>query len=950
MNSSISRASGPRCVRHIAQTLIAVALVLLAAWAPHAPQSATARSILLAPPGVTGLNPTSVVAGAETIIEMTGTNIGPSTIVTLTSDTGGQLEIAGFTSAPYTFMIPGNRFTNASHDITVRIGNDGESEDPPRTLDVIPGPPAVIQISASPPSATVPVLTPVNYTAVVWDNYSHPVSPTALLNWSVEPNVPGVTLTVGATPSYTATLVSSRPGNYVITARVAASPTVQASASIEYVNRGPYTVLMQPSGLQRMSITEQRVFTATLVDVAGNPMAATFSWTTSGCSTNGAEVAPPLSSSTGATGATTTFYAPVRDGDCTVNATVTAPAVAANKVVSTPIKIGKFSVLLTPPTATLAISAPLQFTALISDTDNKRIVPNVPITWFVQPGAGAITPEGLFTAGTAPDVYHNPGVRATPYKVRLNGAVVVGSKSGNAPITVVPGPISRVVITPTGTSLIRGAQQQFTASAFDAADNPVPNAVFSWSLANPAAGSLEVLNAAGTSARLTAGTTLGAFPGAVVVSSGAASASANVAVIEGAVTRIELTPPNATLGLNQTIQFSATVFDNSGNPVSVPVTWSANSLAGSISAGGLFTALGASGVYTNAVRAQIGGVFAIAAVEILPYSPTRIDVTPVSTVNMPVSTTRLFTATLIDALGRPISDPRLSVSWSSVGAGQIASSGPLTVLLRAGVTPGLFENGVVARYGTTLVQPVKVRVLQPTVTLESSVGSGALNTDGVSRAYMTVTVGSASPGGTVGAGVPVELRVSPEDGSCAVTPPGLLYTDVNGQAFASMTCLNYTLSATDIDIDVQAAIRLSPSSSINASISHRGRGRAFTLRLPVMSYPPITNNHDACSAAPLQPGVTIYQAANNTFNLYLLTAGKTSHTFSVDGYPANGELQLFRITALGCPVQASIIARAPLTPGSWRMTVGNLTVGGIYILAVKTNAPLSASVYRLKYE
>jgi hypothetical protein len=938
--------------RRFTRALIAVMLAILPATASQTAQPAVARNILLAPPGVTVLSPSQVVAGVATMIEMTGSNIGPSTIVTITAATGGVHTFTGFSAPPYTFVVPA-LYTNANHDITVVIGNDGDSEDAPRTLDVIPGPAASVLVNATPATAPVPVLATITYNAIVWDAHSNPVDPVAPLTWEVTPSGTGITLTAGSGAAQSATFVSSRPGNYNITAKVTAAPTVQTTVPIEVVNAGPYTVRVEPSSPQKISITEQRVFTATLSDVAGNPMPATFTWTTPGCSGNTSgvtEVSPTSSNSTVSAGATTTFYAPVRDdSSCAIQATVTSPAVALNRTANTAITVTKIIVSLTPPTATLGINEPLQFTALISDTDIKQFLPTVPISWFAQSGAGTITQGGLFTAGTVPGFYGSPGVRAAPYKIRLNGQIVVGDDIDTSTITVVAGPVARIAITPADTSLIRGATQLFTASAFDAANNPIPNAVFTWSLTNAAAGSITTLDPGGVTAQLTAGATVGAFPAVVSVSSGAASATANVNVIEGTVTRIEVNPIRAVLGLNQSFQFTATVFDNSNNPVTVPLIWTSNPLAGSVGANGLFTALGAPGVYANGVTARSGSITATAVVEILPIAPARIEVVQANAA-LPVSTTRQFQVNFYDALNRLITDTRLSVIWSSIGAGRIESSGPLTAVLRAGVTPGDFVNGIAARYGATIAQSVTVRVLQPVVTLQSSVGAGTLDTDGFSRSYMTITVDSVNAGGRVGAGVPIDLRVTPEDGVCTVTPAGVLYTDLNGQAFASMTCLNYSLNTADIDIDVRASLRPQPLSSLNSTITHRGRGRAFSLRLPVVSFPPVSNNHDACSAAPLRAGVTVYQAANNAFNLYLLTAGKTSHTFSIDNYPATGELQLFRVTATGCPVQASIVTRTPLAQGSTRFTAGNLTVGGLYILAVRTNAPLSQSLYRLKFD
>ena len=95
----------------------------------------------------------------------------------------------------------------------------------------------------------------------------------------------------------------------------------------------------------------------------------------------------------------------------------------------------------------------------------------------------------------------------------------IGDISGTASVTVVPGPLARIDVSPANMTLPAGAQLQFSATGRDAHNNTIPGLVFNWT------SSVGNISGAGL---LTAGPSLGS--GTVLASSGGITGSAAVTV------------------------------------------------------------------------------------------------------------------------------------------------------------------------------------------------------------------------------------------------------------------------------------------------------------------------------------------------------------------------------------------------------------------------------------
>ncbi|MDE2847553.1 MAG: Ig-like domain-containing protein, partial [Gemmatimonadota bacterium] len=118
---------------------------------------------------------------------------------------------------------------------------------------------------------------------------------------------------------------------------------------------------------------------------------------------------------------------------------------------------------------------------------------------------------------------------------------------------------TRITITPATTTLTSiGQTVQHSATVLDQNGQPVPGAVVTWSSSNAA---VATVNSQGLVTAVMNGTAQ------ITARSGNVSTSINVTVMQAAV-RITITPITATLmAIGETVQFSAAVLDQNGQPV-----------------------------------------------------------------------------------------------------------------------------------------------------------------------------------------------------------------------------------------------------------------------------------------------------------------------------------------------------------------------------------------------
>ena len=423
---------------------------------------------------------------------------------------------------------------------------------------------------------------------------------------------------------------------------------------------GPVAAIVVTPNPDTLAVGITRQFTATGVDMGGNPVPITPTWSV----VNGGGA---INASTGMFTAGTMFG--------TFNNTIRATSGIVSGFATVTVASGPaVAITVSPSPASLGVNGTQQFTATAVDASGNPA--SITPTWSVVSGGGAINAStGMFTAGTTTGTFTNT-VRATS-----------GSLAGSATVTVTSGPAVAITVSPTPATVGINGTQQFTATAVDASGNPA-SITPTWSVVS-GGGTISA-----STGMFTAGTTTGTFTNTVRATSGSLTGSATVHVTGGSASVITVSPNPGIVGTSGTRQFTATAEDSSGNEVSITPVWSVEEGGGTIDAStGMFTAGATTGTFTNTVRATSGEAFGSATVNVTSGPAAVITVSP-DPAELAVDGTQQFTATAVDASGNPAS---ITPVWSvEEGGGTIDAS---TGVFTAGATTGTFTNTVRATSG-----------------------------------------------------------------------------------------------------------------------------------------------------------------------------------------------------------------------------------------------------------
>ena len=374
-------------------------------------------------------------------------------------------------------------------------------------------------------------------------------------------------------------------------------------------------------------------------------------------------------------------------------------------------------VVVSPATASVKVREVHQFEAKALDATGQELK-GLSFTWNAKAGCGTVDQRGRFTAGEKPGVYAGC-VTAT-----------ASGKSGSASVTVTVGALKRIEITPKVATLKPGGVQQFKARGLDGSDNELTGLTFVWQLVSTASGTLS------KTGLFTASNKVGTYGNAVMVkeaSVAGVSALATVVIEAGAVEKVVVTPAKVTLKAGAKTSFTATAEDRFGNRiVGGKVTWSASNGGGSIDQQGVFTAGGKIGLFSDGVKATIGGKAGSASVTVEPGSISKLVITSAKD-KVTIGQTLKFQAHGEDAFGNKT---QVKVLWSVVnGGGKIDVSG----LFTAGGREGKFDDTIQATMSDPpfLTAKAGVTVLKnnpPTITSKPVVTA----TEGAAYAYVVV--------------------------------------------------------------------------------------------------------------------------------------------------------------------------------------------------------------------
>jgi fibronectin type 3 domain-containing protein len=290
---------------------------------------------------------------------------------------------------------------------------------------------------------------------------------------------------------------------------------------------------------------------------------------------------------------------------------------------------------LSPTSASVPAGRTQQFTAAVTGSSNTAV------TWSAT--GGSISASGMYTAPTSTGSYK---VTAT--------SMADNTVSASAAVTVTAG--VSISISPISASMLTNATQQFTASITGSSNTAV-----TWSATGGSVSSSGLYTAPSAAGTFTVKAT------SVADNTKSASATVTVSV---PVVAVSISPTSASIQVNGTQQFTATVTGSSNTAV----TWSAN--GGSVSSGGLYTAPSAAGTFTvTATSAADNTKSASATVTVSTAPVVSVTISPTSA-SVLTNATRQFTASVSGS-------SNTSVTWSATG-GSVFSGGLYTAPNTAG--------------------------------------------------------------------------------------------------------------------------------------------------------------------------------------------------------------------------------------------------------------------------
>jgi hypothetical protein len=228
----------------------------------------------------------------------------------------------------------------------------------------------------------------------------------------------------------------------------------------------------------------------------------------------------------------------------------------------------------------------------------------------------------------------------------------LGSLAASAEVSVVPGPLQRLVLTPGQTEMAAMSSQDFTALGRDAGGNAQPVTV-RWAMT-------QGIGHQEPTGRFTA---MQVGRGTVVAYTDTLMSTAEVQVTPGPVALLFVAPPPTAVRAGETIQFQVRGIDAQRNSVSpLSVQWSVTGDIGTVDAStGVFTA---KWMGWGKVQATVAGTVGSADVEVQPTIPdadrSRL-MSSRTTVLADGKTTADIIVLVRDRFGNPVSNAQVTL-------------------------------------------------------------------------------------------------------------------------------------------------------------------------------------------------------------------------------------------------------------------------------------------------
>ncbi|MFO8088369.1 MAG: Ig-like domain-containing protein [Desulfatiglandaceae bacterium] len=261
------------------------------------------------------------------------------------------------------------------------------------------------------------------------------------------------------------------------------------------------------------------------------------------------------------------------------------------------------------------------------------------------------------------------------FEARKAGTATVTAAAGDlearATVTVEPFDMVRVTIDPSGElTLSAGDTRQLTARGWDEFGNVVASETH-WTVV-PDLGKMGVQ---GNFLAKKAGK--GSIKAALTQKRTGIQMSDSIVltVDPGPTARIEIVPDSLEIKAGEECDFSATAYDEFGNPTGSPIQWSIAGTTGSIDEKGVFRARQAK---KTKIRAGVDGVFSLAEVEVVPSEVVYLKIVP-SDLSLEAGSSTSLHVMGEDKFGNTV-DTEVAWNLTDPELGRISGDGTLTAM------------------------------------------------------------------------------------------------------------------------------------------------------------------------------------------------------------------------------------------------------------------------------
>jgi len=512
--------------------------------------------VTVALPVTVSVSPASatVAAGSQKQFSVTVSNTTNSSVTWSVTGSGCSGAACGVVSFTGLYTAPSTVPTPALVSVTAKSVAD-PTKSSTATVTIVPA----VVVTVSPATAQVVTGAQQQFTATVKN-----ASNTAV-TWRISGSCSGAacgTITSGGL--YKAPASVPNPTLIIVTATSAADPTKAATASVTIVP--PIAVTVSPTTATVVAGGHQQ-FLASVSGTSSNSV--TWSVSGGGCSGSACGVV----SSGGLYTAPSTVPTPAQ-----VTVKVVSTVDATKSATATVTLVPAVAVKIAPTTVDVTAGSTQQFKATVTGSTNTNVIWSLTGTGCSGPSCGTVSSSGLYTA---------PGTVPNPANVTVTATSAAdNTKSASATVTIVP-PVA-VSVSPSAVQVVKGGQQQFTATVSGSQNTGV-----TWSLSGTGCSGSSCGSISSSGLYTAPGTVPTPAQVKVIATSsadGTKSGSATVTII--APVTVTISPASATVAISGRQQFQTKVTGSTNTTVdwSLSGAGCSGTSCGTISSTGLYTA------------------------------------------------------------------------------------------------------------------------------------------------------------------------------------------------------------------------------------------------------------------------------------------------------------------------------------------------------------------------